>query len=143
VRHLHSFFVPPRKKTEIGALQVIVGATRDNQWGPGSKTSMRALEKALGVPRTGLPGSVAFWQAYRALFDATYSTFLPRDIGAAQRLLARAGWYTDKIDRLPGANFRLAMRTAQTTLSRKGLYTGTLDDRPGPLFMAALTRHLK
>src|SRR5690606_18817920 len=80
---------------------------------------------------------------YRALFDSTYSTFLPRDIKAAQKLLAKAGFYTDKIDHLPGPNFRKAMRRAQTTLASAGLYPGTIDDRPGPLFMAALTKHLK
>lgn len=143
VAHLHSFFVPPRAKNEIGELQDIIGASRDNQWGPKAKKAMRAFERELGVPRTGLPGSVAFWQAYRALFDSTYSTFLPRDIKAAQKLLAKAGFYTDKIDHLPGPNFRKAMRRAQTTLASAGLYPGTIDDRPGPLFMAALTKHLK
>lgn len=61
---LRKWFQPPRTAGEIKKLQQILGLTPDGSWGHGSVDAMWKWEADHGLTPTGLPGTVAFWEAY-------------------------------------------------------------------------------
>src|SRR5690606_1757052 len=103
-------------------LEVYTGTILDGYLGAKTKAAALAVQKRAGIEQDGIPGPKTVAAAERLLKSSGFSKEYIENI---QQMLSVLGYYTDKIDGIPGAN------TTQATFDFQSDFGLEKDGIPG------------